>query len=237
MILLFSNFILLSHLSSCLSYHFVLILILIHPLKDATLTLEVERPRPCNLRPPAGSPAWDHPARLGGQPVACFSPHILAPKNIYMNDIFAFTLSYVSPGVFYCWVSVYIRKKSETESVPVIWRVCESIYKYASGGGLERFPNSVVEFIVGNWAPMLRLLVANWPEVWKEKNQRAHHSHHVWLPISWSHLDNIHALNQERCCKTKISPNLSPDGRSVWGVHLVTTRVTQRPQSLWLSHD
>lgn len=63
----------------------------------------------------------------------------LSPDIVQMH-----ALSYVSPGIFYCWVSVDIRKKSKTESVPVIWRVCESIYKHASGGSLECLPNSVV---------------------------------------------------------------------------------------------
>lgn len=83
-----------------------------------------------------------------------------------MDYIFAFTLSYVSSGIFYRWVSVYVRKKSETESVPVIWRICESVDQHTSGGSLERLPDAVVQFIVGNGAPVLRLLVANGPKIW-----------------------------------------------------------------------
>lgn len=104
----------------------------------------------------------------------------------------SFTLSYVSPGIFYCWVSVYVRKKSKTESVPVIWRVCESVYKHTSGGSLERLPNSVIQFVVGDWAPVLRLLVANRPEVCKRTNQTAHHYLWAWavhLLIAPGHLD------------------------------------------------
>lgn len=83
-----------------------------------------------------------------------------------MDYTFAFTLSYVSSGIFYRWVSVYIRKKSETESVPVIWRICESIDQHASGGSLECLPDAVVQFVVGDGAPVLRLLVANGPKIW-----------------------------------------------------------------------
>lgn len=62
----------------------------------------------------------------------------------------SFTLSYVSPCIFYCRVSVYVREKSEAESVPAVGRVRESIYEHAPGGGLERLPHSVVQFVVGD---------------------------------------------------------------------------------------
>lgn len=140
-----------------------------------------------------------HPHFVGSEAQPCAIPICYKPmQGLFFSPCFSseeqknklhisFTLSYMSPGIFYCWVSVYIRKKSKTESVPVIWRVCESIYKYTSGGSLEHLTNSVVQFIVGNWAPVLWLLVANWPKVWKKMNRIAHHYHcalasHLLIP-------------------------------------------------------
>lgn len=105
----------------------------------------------------------------------------------YVKELhISFTLSYVSPCIFYCWVSVYVRKKSEAESVPAVGRVRESVYEHTPGRGLECLPHSVVQFIVGNWAPVLRLLIAHWPEVWKEMNQSVS-PQSALAPTSWFH--------------------------------------------------
>ena len=126
------------------------------------------------------------------------------------------TFSNMSPSVFNCWITINVWQQPQAESTFVIWRVCESIYKHASGGGLERLPNSVVQFIVRNRAPVLWFLVANWSKVCKKKNERAHHHCHAWLPVSRFHLETyINAVNQKGGCETRmlfvIFTNLSLD--------------------------
>lgn len=63
----------------------------------------------------------------------------LAPDVVQMH-----ALSNVPPGVLYCWVSVYVRKKPKTEPIPVIGGVSEAIYEHAPGGRLESLSNPVV---------------------------------------------------------------------------------------------
>lgn len=85
--------------------------------------------------------------------------------------MFALTLSYVSSGIFYSWIPVHIREQSKAEPVPVVWRICKAIYKDTSRRSLKCLPNSIIEFIVCYWTPVLWFLIANWSEVWKERTK------------------------------------------------------------------
>lgn len=110
------------------------------------------------MLPPGQSPIIP---RVGGEGKSCHpgegrpgqgwppAPRV-SSEGYPVNFPQSLTLSYVSSGVFYRGVSVYIRKESKTESVPVVGGVCEAVDEHAARGGLERLPHSVIQFVVGH---------------------------------------------------------------------------------------
>lgn len=65
------------------------------------------------------------------------------------------------PGVLDCRVAVDVGEQAEAESVAVVGGICEAIDKHAGGGSLKRLPDTIVELVVNNRAPVPRLLVGH----------------------------------------------------------------------------
>ena len=66
------------------------------------------------------------------------------------------------PGVLNGGVSVDIWQQAEAEAVRVVVGVSEAIDGDWGGGGVEHFPNPVIEFVVGYGGPVLCFLPLKW---------------------------------------------------------------------------
>lgn len=75
------------------------------------------------------------------------------------------TFAYVPARVLDGGVAVDVGQQAEAESILVVGWVCEAVHQHTAGRGVERFPHSVVELVVGYGAPVLGLLVADGPQV------------------------------------------------------------------------
>ena len=75
------------------------------------------------------------------------------------------TFTYVSPCVLDGWIPVHVGQESQTEPVCLVGGVGESVYDDASAGRMEGFPDAVVELIVRNRTPTLRLLECHWGHI------------------------------------------------------------------------
>lgn len=65
------------------------------------------------------------------------------------------------PGVLDGGVAVDVGEQAETESVAVVGGICEAINKHTGRGSLERLPNTIVELVVNNRAPVLGFLIGH----------------------------------------------------------------------------
>ena len=66
----------------------------------------------------------------------------------------------MSPGILYGGVSIDIGEETQTESViVVVWRICEPIDYDGVVLGVVDLPHPAVELVVGDAAPVFRLLV------------------------------------------------------------------------------
>ena len=88
---------------------------------------------------------------------------VLILGNFNLNFSILSTFADVASCVFYSWVSIYIWEQAKAESVVVIiWRVGESVHNDAVVLCMIHLSHPAVELIVGNTAPVLRLLVRHW---------------------------------------------------------------------------
>lgn len=67
----------------------------------------------------------------------------------------------MSPCIFNGGVAVNIREQPQAKSVLVVGRISEAIHQDTGGRSMERLPNTIIQLIVDNGAPMLRLFVSN----------------------------------------------------------------------------
>lgn len=117
-----------------------------------------------------GAPAPGHPTRFGAH-----TRHVPGPRaqlgragGEASSIRVSVTLADVPPGVLDGGVPVHVGQQAQAEAAPAVGRVGEPVDEHAARGGLEGLPDAAVQLVVGHRAPMLRLLVADWPEVWKE---------------------------------------------------------------------
>ena len=80
-----------------------------------------------------------------------------APRQVTFAD--------VPPRVLDGGVAVDVGQQAQTEAVLVVGRVGESVHQDTAGRSVERLSNTAVQLIVGDRAPVLRLLVAHRPQV------------------------------------------------------------------------
>ena len=67
------------------------------------------------------------------------------------------------PRVLYGGISIDVGEKTQTEPVVVVvGRVCEAVNDDGVIQRMVNFPHPAVQLIVGNTAPVLRLLVGHW---------------------------------------------------------------------------
>lgn len=71
------------------------------------------------------------------------------------------TFADVPPGVLNGGVAVDVGEQAEAESVAVVGGICEAIDEHAGGGRLERLPDTIVELVVNNRAPVLGFLIGH----------------------------------------------------------------------------
>lgn len=71
------------------------------------------------------------------------------------------TFADVPPGVLNRGVAVDVGEQAEAEPVAVVGGICEAVDEHAGGGRLERLPNTIVELVVNNRAPVFGFLVGH----------------------------------------------------------------------------
>ena len=68
----------------------------------------------------------------------------------------------MSPCILYGGVSIDVGEKTQTEPVIVIiWRVCEAVNNDGVVESMVDLPHPAVQLVVGDAAPVLRLLVGH----------------------------------------------------------------------------
>lgn len=77
------------------------------------------------------------------------------------------TFANVPPGVLDGGVAVDVGEQPQAEPVLVVGGVGEAIHQDAGGGRVERLPNAVVQLVVDDGAPVLRLFVSDCLDIWK----------------------------------------------------------------------
>lgn len=77
------------------------------------------------------------------------------------------TFADVSAGVLDRGVAVDIGQQSEAEPVFIVGRISEAVHKHTGWRGLVTLSNAIVKFIVDDGAPVARLLVLHWLQIWK----------------------------------------------------------------------
>lgn len=65
------------------------------------------------------------------------------------------------PGILNGGVAVDVGEQAEAEPVAVVGGIREAIDEHAGGGRVEGLPDTVVEFVVNNGAPVLGFLVGH----------------------------------------------------------------------------
>lgn len=65
------------------------------------------------------------------------------------------------PGVLDSRVAVDVGEQAEAEAVAVVGGICEAVNEHAGGGSLEGLPNTVVQLVVNNGAPVLGFLIGH----------------------------------------------------------------------------
>lgn len=71
------------------------------------------------------------------------------------------TFANMPPSVLNGGVAVNIREQPQAKPVLIVWRVSEAIHQDAGGRSMERLPNTIIQLIVDNGAPMLWLFIGN----------------------------------------------------------------------------
>lgn len=71
------------------------------------------------------------------------------------------------PRVLNGGIAVDVGEQPQAEPVLVVWGVSEAIHQDAGGGRVERLPDAVVQLVVDDGAPVLRLFVSNCLDIWK----------------------------------------------------------------------
>lgn len=77
------------------------------------------------------------------------------------------TFANVSPRVLDGGVAVDVGEQPQAEPVLVVGGVGEAIHQDAGGGCVERLPDAVVQLVVDDGAPVLRLFVSDCLHIWK----------------------------------------------------------------------
>jgi len=95
------------------------------------------------------------------------------------------TFSDVSSGVLNGWIAVNVWEESQTETIVIIGRICEAIDNYGVCLCVKYFTHSWVQLIVGNRAPVLRLLVCNLLHVWRHICCVHWVVVRYWVVLSW----------------------------------------------------
>lgn len=78
------------------------------------------------------------------------------------------------PGILNGGVAVDVGEQAEAESVAVVGGIREAIDKHAGGGRLEGLPDTVVELVVNNGAPVLGFLVGHGLHICTGSTLRGH---------------------------------------------------------------
>lgn len=102
------------------------------------------------------------------------------PTNIIEMNTFA----NMPPCILNGGVAVNIREQPQAKSVLVVGRISEAIHQDTGGRSMERLPNTIIQLIVDNGAPMLRLFISNClniSSVYVGGNCRCHHVGIHWL--------------------------------------------------------
>lgn len=68
----------------------------------------------------------------------------------------------VAPGVLDCGVAVDVGQQAQAESVLVVRGVCEAINQHAGGRSIEGLSHSVIQLVIHNGTPVLRLHILHW---------------------------------------------------------------------------
>ena len=77
----------------------------------------------------------------------------------------------MAPGVLDGGVPVDVREQPETEAVSVVGRVGEAVDDDAGLLRVEGLTDAVVEFVVDDGGPVVRLLVRDWLHVWVRERE------------------------------------------------------------------
>lgn len=100
--------------------------------------------------------------------IMCYN-HILSPYETCQpnthNDASHLTFANVSTSVLNSGVSVDVGEESQAESVGIVGGVCEAVHDDARAWGMECFPHSVVQLIIHDGTPVLRLLIGHWLQI------------------------------------------------------------------------
>lgn len=71
------------------------------------------------------------------------------------------TFANMPPSVLNGGVAVNVWEQPQAKSVLVVWRISEAIHQDAGGRSVERLPDTIIQLIVDNGAPMLWFFVSN----------------------------------------------------------------------------
>lgn len=83
------------------------------------------------------------------------------------------TFANVPSGVFDRGIPVDIGEQPQAEAVGVVGRVCEAVDDDAGVRGVERLPDPVVELVVNDGAPELRLLILHRLQTCQQTTKRS----------------------------------------------------------------
>lgn len=107
--------------------------------------------------------------RLHKSSLCTFIPLILGIYSRTKTSTFL-TFTNVTPGVFYSWIPIDIWQQTQAEALCVVWWISVAIHNNAWRRRMKYFPNTIVQFIIGNRTPVLWLLICNWLNIYENKS-------------------------------------------------------------------